>query len=105
MTVGSTSSQDSATISKGLIISTDPAQGSQETLGSPINFVLSTGKVDVPSVVGQSASAAGSTLSNLKLNYTVIADSTCSSGNVSAQSLKGEQAQHVSMTITVCTGS
>ena len=105
LTVGPTSSQDSATIAKGLIISTDPIEGSQETLGSQVNFVLSTGKVNIPSVVGQSASAAGSTLSALKVNYSVIADSTCSGSKVTAQSLRGEQAQHATMTITVCTGS
>ena len=103
--VGTTSKQDSPTVAKGLIISSDPIEGSQVTLGSTVNFVLSTGKVNIPSVVGQSASAAGSALSALHLNYSVIADASCSSGNVSAQSLKGEQAQHATMTITVCTGS
>ena len=103
--VGSSSSKDSATVGKGLIISTDPIAGTQGSLGGSVNFILSTGKVNIPSVVGQSASEAGSSLSNLHLNYSVIADSTCSGGKVSAQSLKGEQKQHATMTITVCTGS
>jgi hypothetical protein len=55
-------------------------------------------------VVGQTGSAGGAALSALHINFSVIANSGCTGGTISAQSVTGEQPQNTAMTITVCTG-
>jgi beta-lactam-binding protein with PASTA domain len=105
LTLGTSSTTDSATVAGGSIISSTPSSGSKVDNGSTVTIVLSNGKVDIPSVVGQSGSQAGSTLSSLHIDYSVVADSGCSGGQVTAQSIVGQQPQNAAMTITVCTGS
>jgi eukaryotic-like serine/threonine-protein kinase len=102
--LGTTTAADSPTVKAGTIISTSPAAGGTANSGDKVNVTISSGKVDIPSVIGQSGSAAGSTLTALHLNYSVIQDSSCSGGNVTAQSIVGERPQGSNMTITVCTG-
>jgi eukaryotic-like serine/threonine-protein kinase len=103
--LGTSTTADSATVAGGTIISSTPAAGSKVSGGTAVTVVVSTGKVDIPSVVGKSGSQASSTLSALHISYSVVADDGCSGGQVTAQSLVGEQPQTSSMTITVCTGS
>jgi serine/threonine protein kinase len=105
LTIGTTTAEDSETVAVGLIVETSPAAGTSAKSGDSINLMTSTGKVDIPSVVGQSGSAANATLTSLHISYTVTPNAGCSGGAVSAQSLVGEQPQNSSMTITVCTGS
>jgi eukaryotic-like serine/threonine-protein kinase len=102
--VGTSTPADSATVTMGLVVSTSPGAGASASAGDTINLMVSSGKVLIPSVVGQSGSAAGATLTALNLNYTVVANAGCSTGAVTAQSLVGEQPQNSTMTITVCTG-
>jgi serine/threonine protein kinase len=102
--VGKISNLDSPNIKKGVIISTTPAAGSDGQAGETVDLVISTGLVDIPSVVGKSASEAGSTLSELQLNVHVTPDSTCTGKTVTSQSIKGKQPQKSAITITVCTG-
>jgi serine/threonine-protein kinase len=102
--VGTSTPEDSATVPLGYVVETSPAAGTSENSGVTINLLTSSGKVNIPSVVGQTGSAAGATLSSLHINYTVVGNSGCTGGNVSAQSATGEQPQNSSMTITVCTG-
>ncbi len=104
LTVGTTTTQDSATVAGGDVISSSPSSGNTASAGDAVSLVVSSGKVDIPSVVGQSGSQAGATLTALKVNYSILTNSSCTGGNVSAQSVVGEQPQNVSMTITVCTG-
>ncbi len=103
-TVGTTTPEDSQTVAMGLVVESSPAGGSNAPAGSAINLLTSSGKVNIPSVVGQSGTAASAALSSLHINYSVIANSGCTGGTVSAQSVTGEQPQNVAMTITVCTG-
>ncbi len=103
-TVGTTTTEDSQTVPIGLVVESSPGGGSSAPAGSAINLLTSSGKVNIPSVVGQTGSAASATLSSLHINYSVIANPGCTGGTVSAQSLTGEQPQNASMTITVCTG-
>jgi beta-lactam-binding protein with PASTA domain len=106
LTVGTVSAEDSATVPKGDVISSDPASGSPGVVGDSVNLTTSTGKINIPIVIGKSSSAAASTLSDLHISYGVNPDSTCpSSKGVSAQSARGEQPQNISLTITVCTGN
>jgi serine/threonine-protein kinase len=104
LTVGTTTAEDSETVPIGQVVETSPAAGSSATAGQAVNLLTSTGKINIPSVVGQSGSAAGQTLVALHINYSVTPNPGCSGGNVSAQSIVGEQPQNSSMTITVCTG-
>jgi serine/threonine-protein kinase len=102
--VGTSTPEDSATVAAGAVVETSPGVGTSVTSGTVINLMTSTGKVNIPSVVGQAGGAAGSALAALHINYKVVPNPGCSGGAVSAQSLVGEQAQNASMTITVCTG-
>ena len=103
--VGTSTAEDSATIPAGAVVETNPAAGTSVNAGATVNLLTSSGKVNIPSVVGQTGAAAGSTLTGLHIRYTVVPNDGCSGGAVSAQSLTGEQPQNSSMTITVCTGS
>lgn len=103
LTYGSTSRQDSATVRKDVIISTTPDAGSPATAGETVSFIISTGMVNVPSVVGLDAAAAGSKLAALQLDVTVLTDNSCSGKKVTTQSLPaGEQPQKSKISITVC---
>jgi eukaryotic-like serine/threonine-protein kinase len=102
--VGTTTPEDSQTVAAGMIVETSPAAGTSAKSGDSINLLTSSGKINIPSVVGQSGSAAGATLTSLHVTYDVIPNPGCSGGTVSAQSIVGEQPQNSSMTITVCTG-
>ena len=102
--VGTTTPEDSATVPAGSVVDSAPAAGSSAKSGDVINLMTSTGKVNIPSVVGQSGSAASATLTGLHISYSVVPNSGCTGGAVSAQSIVGEQPQNSAMTITVCTG-
>jgi serine/threonine-protein kinase len=104
LTLGTSSTMDSATVVKGAIISSTPSSGSKVAAGTSVTVVVSTGNIDIPSVVGKSGSQAGSALSALNINYSVIANDGCTGGQVTAQSAVGEHPQNTAMTITVCTG-
>jgi serine/threonine-protein kinase len=103
--VGTTTQLDSPNIDKGVIISTDPAGGSNGQAGDSVDLVVSTGFVQIPSVVGLSASDAGSKLQQLQLQVSVVPDTSCSGGNVTSQTITGKQPQKSKITITVCTGN
>ena len=59
----------SATVPQGSVISTSPAPGASAAQGSVVKLVVSSGKqqVTIPSLVGQSPSAAGASLAQLHL--------------------------------------
>jgi serine/threonine-protein kinase len=104
LTIGTSTPEDSSTVPVGFVVESTPAAGNNAKAGDAINLMTSTGKVNIPSVVGQTGSAAGATLNALHLNFSVNPNSGCGGGKVSAQSIVGEQAQNSSMSITVCTG-
>jgi serine/threonine protein kinase/beta-lactam-binding protein with PASTA domain len=104
LTVGTTSTTDSPTVAAGSVISTSPAAGTSAKSGDPVSIMLSSGKVNIPSVIGKTSSEAGAALTALHINYSPIADPSCSTGEVTAQSLVGEHPQNSTMTITICTG-
>ena len=102
--VGTSTAEDSSTVPLGFVVESSPGAGTSAKSGDAINLMTSTGKVNIPSVVGQSGSAAGAALTAAHVNYSVLPNSGCTGGNVSAQSIVGEQPQNSAMTITVCTG-
>jgi beta-lactam-binding protein with PASTA domain len=102
--VGTSTPEDSSTVPQGFVVESTPAAGTSAKSGDVITLMTSTGKVNIPSVVGQSGSDAGAALAALHITYTVIPNPGCSGSKVSAQSIVGEQPQNPSMSITVCTG-
>jgi serine/threonine-protein kinase len=106
LVLGSVSHQDSPSVQQGVIISTTPASGLPGTPGETVDLIVSTGQVDVPSVVGLSSSSAGSKLAALQLAITVVPDSSCSGNKVTQQTLTpGKHPQKSAISITVCTGN
>jgi eukaryotic-like serine/threonine-protein kinase len=102
--VGTSTPEDSPTVAQGSVVETTPAAGTSAKSGDVINLMTSTGKVNIPSVVGQSGSDAGAALTAIHVTYSVVPNPGCSGSKVSAQSIVGEQPQNASMSITVCTG-
>jgi serine/threonine-protein kinase len=102
--VGTSTPEDSATVALGFVVESSPAAGTSAKSGDTVNLMTSTGKVNIPSVVGQTGSAAGSTLTALHITYSVTPNPGCGGSKVSAQSIVGEHPQNSSMSITVCTG-
>ncbi|MFO0447335.1 MAG: S8 family serine peptidase, partial [Pseudomonadota bacterium] len=91
--VGTVSNQQSATVAAGGVISQTPAAGSSVATGTPVALVVSSGappaQPTVPSVVGQSQSAATSTLTGAGFvvgTVTTQASTDVASGNVISQS-------------------
>ncbi len=85
-----TQSQSSNTVGKGLVISTDPAAGTEVQVGSPVTVLVSSGpqEVSVPEVSGESQAAATATLAAAGLKVTVVKRevSEPSAGTVISQS-------------------
>jgi beta-lactam-binding protein with PASTA domain/predicted Ser/Thr protein kinase len=89
-----TTKETSATVAAGKVIGTNPPAGTEKQLGSPVVVLVSSGPapVKVPDLVGQSQSAAESTLSNAGLQLGAVTKRTSASqppGTVLAQSPKG----------------
>ena len=108
---GTTSRTDSPDVRDGVVISTDPAGGSERTAdgstireGDTVNLVVSNGQVQVPSVIGQTIADANTTLSRLQLPIVVKVDLGCSGNVVADQSVIGAQPQKTSVTVRVCQG-
>jgi serine/threonine-protein kinase len=92
--VGSTSSKTS-TITKGEVISTDPAAGTKVSKNSSVSLVISNGPtittVSVPSVVGQQFTQATETLTGAGLAYQAkYVTSTQPTGTVLSQDPAGK---------------
>ncbi|MCU1528581.1 MAG: serine/threonine protein kinase, partial [Frondihabitans sp.] len=105
---GSVTQKDSPTQPANTVLSTAPASGSSDPVGSTVNLVVSSGTVNVPDVTNETLGAATTALSALSLDVQTATSATCTGDGtlVSAQSLPpGEQPQGTSITLTVCTGS
>ena len=89
LTAGSTSSVNSAQ-PQGVVISSTPASGTSVTKGSTVALVVSSGKVGVPNVVGESATQAQADLQNAGFVPTSQTQQTAAApaGTVIAQSPK-----------------
>ncbi len=86
----SVTTQTSATVASGSVISESPAAGTSVALGSSVALVVSSGApVTVPNVVGQSQSAAQAAITAAGLAYsgsTTQSSTTVTAGNVISQS-------------------
>jgi eukaryotic-like serine/threonine-protein kinase len=85
--------QASGSVQKGLVISSNPAQGNNVAANTLVTLYVSTGAapVAVPNVVGQSVSSAQSTLQAKGFNVSIKADptSTQPAGTVISQNPSG----------------
>jgi eukaryotic-like serine/threonine-protein kinase len=102
--LGDVSKAHSPSIPKDDVISLVPDANSKAAIGSSVDIVISDGIVTVPSVVGQAVGDATSLLSgpSVKLDVVTQADSGCSGGLVSSQSIVGDQPQGSTITIIYC---
>lgn len=106
--LGETTEENSATVPKGVIISSTPEARTTVPTGTSVNFVISTGKVTVPDVVGSNISDAVSQLGGNQVGFTVqqSADMSCWGGRVLSQSINpGESDQNQTISLTYCGGS
>jgi eukaryotic-like serine/threonine-protein kinase len=111
LTYGGQQSQASTTVSSGLVIGTTPPAGTSVKLGSPVTIIVSSGpsNVIVQNVVGQSASAATSTLQGQGLVVTQTQASTTAcvgpgspgNGNVASQTPTGGTSAQAGSTVTI----
>jgi eukaryotic-like serine/threonine-protein kinase len=83
LTVGTVTDKASSTISKGDVISSSPAFGSNASKGSAVNLVVSSGSalVAVPAVTGDSLSAAEAAIRGAGLNPVVNYEPSAPAGS------------------------
>ncbi|MEY2849947.1 MAG: hypothetical protein RI885_2614, partial [Actinomycetota bacterium] len=81
---GKTDTADSPTVPGGTVISAVPESGSRVKEGSVVDLVVSTGNVQLPSVIGQPYTTGISTLQQLLLSVEVVPDGGCGGGLVTA---------------------
>ncbi len=95
----------SSGVTKGDVISTNPAEGDTVKVNTVVTLFVSSGpnQVTVPNVVGESASAAQGQLSNLGLTVRQVPDSTSNqpAGTVTRQSPGGNAQVSPGSTITI----
>jgi len=89
------------------VLGTNPVAGSKLAEGTTIELQVSNGKVDIPSVTGDQIGAATETLSGNQYRLEVVQqpDFTCTGGEVTSQSIKGEHKQRSKITLYYCAGS
>jgi serine/threonine-protein kinase len=103
---GTITPQPSQTVAKNNVISTNPVAGAQEASNASVNLIVSSGpsSVLVPYVVGDTQSAAVSTLQGAGLNAVVICQLTLDSaqdGMVQSQSPNGGVQVSPGATVTI----
>ena len=104
--VVNTTTATSPTVPSGTVISTNPAAGTARAKGSAVQLVVSSGKqqVTIPSLVGQTPSAAGQTLGQLGLtvgNQTNEASATVPAGEVTRTDPPANSSVPIGSSVTV----
>ena len=101
--LGAISSDYSADVPEGTVLSSDPESGSLHTKGIVINLTISNGKVQLPDVTQQQYSAAKATVEQLGLTVTPAPSYSCTGGLVTQQDTPaGDVAQGSAVTLTYC---
>ena len=102
--VGKVTNGFSPTAKQGIVVGSDPEEGTRLPAGTIVNIVVSNGKIKIPDVVGMSVGKATRILRgpDLQLDVTVISDSSCSGQQIGSQSLRGEAPQQSAITIVYC---
>ncbi len=109
LTVGPVTTQNSSSVPANVVISTDPAANGTAHEGDPISLTVSSGKVTLTDLTGQSIQAATAILSELGLTANAKADQTCPADKgaplVHMQSVApGDVPQGSSVDLTYCAG-
>jgi serine/threonine protein kinase len=103
--MGTNTPENSATITAGTVIRSDPAASTPAREGDVVNLVISTGLVTIPNLIDADIADANTQLGVLQLTSNPVADSTCTGSKVTSQSLNGDQPQHSTITLTYCSGT
>ena len=107
---GSSTRDYSPDLADGVVIRSDPAAGANLANGvnvrenDTVNLIVSNGLVNIPDLAGRTIKDASDALSSLQLPVSVTIDTACTGGTVSGQSLTGEQAQKIAVSLRVCSG-
>ncbi|MBG6108697.1 Stk1 family PASTA domain-containing Ser/Thr kinase [Frigoribacterium sp. CG_9.8] len=104
LAMGTNTPENSATITAGTVIRSDPAASTAAREGDVVNLFISTGLVAIPSVVGADIGNANTQLGELQLTISPVADSSCAGNKVTSQSITGDQPQRSTITLTYCSG-
>lgn len=105
LVLGTVTTENSSSVSKDIVIRTDPEAGTALKAGGTVNLVVSTGLVRVPDVRNLAIGVASSQLTAIGLQVSVEGDGGCTGGLVTAQSLPpGDQPQASSVTLRYCSG-
>lgn len=105
LVLGTVTAENSSSVSKDVVIRTDPEAGAELKAGDKVNLVVSTGLVRVPDVRNLAIGVASSQLTAIGLQVSVEGDGGCAGGLVTAQSLPpGDQPQASSVTLRYCSG-
>lgn len=88
---------------EGMVISQTPSAGQAIDVGSRVNVVVSSGKVEVPTVVGETKAQANTDLINagFKVQWIYTVDDTVAAGTVLAQTPQGGSMSLKGTTVTV----
>ncbi|MDX2026302.1 Stk1 family PASTA domain-containing Ser/Thr kinase [Microcella sp.] len=106
LVVGTVTAENSSSVSKDVVIRSDPESGTELRPGDSVNLVVSTGLVRVPDVRDQSVGEASTQLTAIGLQVAVEGDGGCTGGLVTAQSLPpGDQPQGSPVTLRYCSGT
>jgi beta-lactam-binding protein with PASTA domain len=97
--------QSSDTVEKGLVISTDPAAGTEVQVGSPVTVFVSSGpkEVSVPEVTGETQASATATLAAAGLKVVPVKREVAEpvAGTVISQSPAAGSRQKVGAQVTI----
>jgi serine/threonine-protein kinase len=110
LAVGAVTPRNDPDLAKGTVISSDPASGSKQPLGTVVNLVVATGLVTIVDYTGYTVDAAKAALSapSIALTVETAEDPACPAtdpATVRQQSLApGDVPVHSTITLTFCTG-
>ena len=108
LTVGPTTSENSPTIPANIVISTDPAANASAHEGDAVGLHVSSGKVTLTDLTGQTLQAASGILTQLGLSSNPKPDPSCPQDKgatmVHTQSLVGDVPQGSTVDLTYCSG-
>jgi serine/threonine-protein kinase len=105
--LGPVSTQHSATVAEGIVLSTTPAAGATVVKGTRVRLVVSDGKVELADLRQQTVDSASQVARQLGLTATVQSTGGCGEAGdtVLSQSEVGEVPQGSEVVLTYCDGS
>lgn len=110
LTLGVVTQRNDPSLAVGVVISSDPVEGTELVLDTPVNLVVATGRVQILDYTGFTLDAATAALegSESQLQVERVDDPSCPATDpltVIAQSIPpGEAPVHATVQLTVCSG-